>query len=236
MNVKDKVAIVTGASEGIGKAIAEQLAAKGAKLVLAARNEERLAELAHRLGNGAVAVRTDMGDENQIQNLIDRAIEIHGRIDLLVNNAGQGLYGPVESVNMDQYRHVMNLNVFGPLFAMELVIPKMRAQGGGMILNISSRVSKNYFPMLGAYASTKYALNALSLTARTELEKDHIVVSVMHPKMTATNFGKNALGARLNADRNEPQRELPRMEVDTPEQVAERTMELIESEKPEAEM
>ncbi len=237
MNIKDKVAIVTGASEGIGKAIAEALAAKGAKLVLAARNEEKLAELAHKLGNGAIAVRTDMSDENQIQNLIDRTIEIYGRIDLLVNNAGQGLYGPVESVNMDQYRHVMNLNVFGPLFAMELAIPKMRAEGGGMIVNISSLVSKNYFPMLGAYASTKYALNALSLTARAELEKDGIIVSVMHPKMTATNFGKNALGAHLNADQNENRPARPAgMEVDTPEQVAERTMELIESEKAEAKM
>ena len=237
MNIKDKVAIVTGASEGIGKAIAEQLSAKGAKVVLAARNEERLAELAHKLGGGAVAVRTDMSDENQVQNLIDRTLEIHGRIDILVNNAGQGLYGPVESVNMDQYRHVMELNVFGPLFAMELVIPKMRAQGGGTIVNVSSRVSKNYFPMLGAYASTKYALNALSLTARAELEKDGVVVSVIHPKMTATNFGKNALGTRFNADRNEnPPSHPAGMEVDTPEQVAERTIELIESGKAEAEM
>ncbi len=106
-----------------------------------------------------------------------------------------------------------------------------------MIVNISSRVSKNYFPMLGAYASTKYALNALSLTARAELEKDNIVVSVMHPKMTATNFGNNALGERLNTDRNEDRPSRPSgMEVDTAEQVAERTMELIESEKPEAEM
>ena len=233
MNINEKVAIVTGASEGIGKAIAEQLAAKGAKVVLAARNEEKLSALAHALGNGAVAVRTDMADEYQIQNLIDRTLEIHGRIDILVNNAGQGLYGPVESVDMDQYRHVMNLNVFGPLFAMQRVIPKMRAEGGGTIINVSSRVSKNYFPMLGAYASTKYALNALSLTARAELEKDNIVVSVIHPKMTATNFGKNALGERIDFG-NRPH--AAEMEVDTPEDVAAKTIALIESGKPEAEM
>ncbi len=237
MDIKDKVAIVTGASEGIGKAIAEALAAKGAKLVLAARNEEKLAELAHALGHGAVAVRTDMSVEAEVQNLIDRTLAIHDRIDLLVNNAGQGLYGPVESVDLDQYRRIFNLNVMGPLFAMELVIPKMRAQGGGAIVNISSRVSKNYFPMLGAYASTKYALNALSLTARAELAKDGIVVSVMHPKMTATNFGKNALGMRLNTDRNEDRPQRPAgMEVDTAEDVAKKTIELIESGAPEAEM
>ncbi len=189
MDIKNKIAIVTGASEGIGKAIAEKLTKEGAKVVLAARSDERLAALAHELPE-SVAVRTDMSDQNSIQNLIDRAMELHGHIDLLVNNAGQGMMGPVESVDIDKYHHIINLNVIGPLFAIELVIPHMRAQGGGMIVNISSRVSKNYYPMLGAYASTKYALNALSLTARAELAKDNIIVSVMHPKMTETNLAR----------------------------------------------
>lgn len=232
MDIKDKVAIITGASEGIGKEIAKQLAAKGAKVVLAARNEEKLSALAHEIGNNAVAVHADMSIEAEIQNLIDRTLAIHDRIDILVNNAGQGLYGPMESVNPDEYRHIFNLNVMGPLFAMQLVIPRMRAQGGGMIVNISSMVSKNYFPMLSAYASTKYALNALSLTAREELKKDNIIVSVMHPKMTATNFGKNALGMKLNTDRNER----PMPNVDTAAQVAEKTIALIESEEAEAHM
>ena len=82
----------------------------------------------------------------------------------------------------------MNLNVYAPLYAMQLVIPNMRAEGGGMILNISSRVSKNYYPNLSAYASTKYALNAISLTAREELKKDHIMVSVFHPKDDGDEF------------------------------------------------
>jgi short-subunit dehydrogenase len=232
MDIKNKVVIVTGASEGIGKAIAEKLAKEGAKLVLAARSEDKLAALAHELP-GSVAVRADMSDQNEIQNLIDRAMEMHGRIDILVNNAGQGMIGPVESVDIDKYRHIMDLNVFGPLFAMELVIPHMRAQGGGMIVNISSRVSKNYFPMLGAYASTKYALNALSLTARAELAKDNIIVSVMHPKMTATNFNKNALGEPVDFSNRAGR---PAMEIDTAEQVADKTIELIKSEAAEAEM
>jgi short-subunit dehydrogenase len=233
MEIKNKIVIVTGASEGIGKSIAEKLAEHGAKVVLAARSDEKLAELAHKLP-GSLAVHTNMSDENEIKNLIDRTIEVFGRVDILINNAGQGMYGPVESIDIDKYHHIMNLNVFGPLFAMELVIPHMRTQGGGMILNISSRVSKNYFPNLGAYASTKYALNALSLTAREELKKDNIVVSVMHPKMTATNFGKNALGSRPTGPSNRPANS--GMEVDTPEQVADRTLELIKSEEPEAEM
>src|SRR5690348_5494442 len=99
---------------------------------------------------------------------------------------------------------------------MELVIPYMRTQGGGMIVNVSSRVSKNHFPYLGAYASTKYALNGLSLTAREELAKDNIIVSLLHPKLTATNFRKNSIGQSPIANR--PAGQMP--DVDTPADVA----------------
>ncbi|HUC01781.1 MAG TPA: SDR family NAD(P)-dependent oxidoreductase [Candidatus Paceibacterota bacterium] len=237
MEIKGKVIIVTGASEGIGEALAKKLARAGAKVVLAARNDEKLATLAHELP-GSVAVHTDMTQQADIQNLIDRTMEIDGRIDILVNNAGQGMYSPLEHTDIDKYKHIMNLNVYGPLYAMQLVIPKMREQGGGMILNISSRVSKNYFPNLSAYASTKYALNALSLTARAELEKDHIVVSVFHPKMTSTNFSKNAAGAQ-HPDYETLRRSRPastNLAVDTAEQVAEKIVEQIGSEEPEASM
>ena len=232
MEIKDKVIIVTGSTDGIGREIAKKLAHGGAKVILAARSDDKLAELAHELP-GSVAVHTDMSDENQIQNLIDRAMEIHGRIDILVNNAGQGMMGPVAEVDMDKYKHMMNLNLFGPVFAMKLVIPHMKAQGGGMIVNISSRVSKNYYPNLAAYASTKYALNAISLTAREELKADNIIVSVMHPKMTATSFGKNATGGSAGF---EERAKATGMEVDTPEQVADATLELIKSEEAEASM
>lgn len=236
MDIKNKVIVVTGASEGIGEAIARKLAHAGAKVVLAARNDEKLATLAHEL-SGSVAVHTDMTQQADIQNLIDRAMEIEGRIDILINNAGQGMMGPAEGIDIDKYKHIMNLNVYGPLYAMQLVIPKMREEGGGMILNISSRVSKNYYPNLSAYASTKYALNAISLTARAELEKDHIVVSVFHPKMTATGFGKNSVGASPEAAAAYAERARARgMEVDTAEQVAEKVLEQIKSEAPEAEM
>jgi len=236
MEIKDKVIIVTGASDGIGEALARKLSHAGAKVVLAARSDEKLAALAHELP-GSVAVHTDMTQQADIQNLIDRTMEVDGRIDMLINNAGQGMYGPAETIDIDKYKHIMNLNVYGPLYAMQLAIPKMREHGGGMIINISSRVSKNYYPNLSAYASTKYALNAISLTAREELAKDHIIVSVFHPKMTATSFGKNS----INADpaTREKYAESARsngMEVDTAEQVAEKIMEQIKSEEAEASM
>jgi short-subunit dehydrogenase len=236
MEIKNKVIIVTGASDGIGEAVARKLAHAGAKVVLAARSDEKLAALAHELP-GSVAVRVDMTQQADIQNLIDRTMEIDGRIDILINNAGQGMYGPTESIDIDKYKHIMNLNVYGPLYAMELAIPKMREQGGGMIVNISSRVSKNYYPNLSAYASTKYALNAISLTAREELKKDHIIVSVFHPKMTATSFGKNSVNVDpATAAGYAEQARAHGLEVDTPEQVADKILELIKSEAPEVEM
>jgi short-subunit dehydrogenase len=128
----------------------------------------------------------------------------------------------------------MELNVYGPLLSMQAVIPQLRKQGGGMILNISSRVSKNYFPFLAAYASTKYALNALSLTAREELKKDNITVSVFHPKMTATDFGKNSFGSSPWSGNRDSGTPAP--DVDTPEQVAEMVAKQIISEEPEAGM
>jgi short-subunit dehydrogenase len=113
----------------------------------------------------------------------------------------------------------------------------MRAEGGGMILNVSSRVSKNYYQNLSAYASTKYALNAISLTAREELKKDHIIVSVFHPKMTATSFGKNSVNADPATVAGYADQARARgMEVDTAEQVADKILEQITSEAPEAEM
>ncbi len=237
MEIKNKVIIVTGASKGIGKATAIALAKHGAKVVLAARSDEKIAELAHEFP-GSLAVHTDMRNPADIQNLIDRTIAVYDHIDILINNAGQGMYGPVESVDIQKYKEIVDLNVYGPLIAMQAVIPFMRGHGGGMILNVSSRVSKNYFPNLAAYASTKYALNALSLTAREELKTDNIIVSVMHPKMTATNFGKNsAAGAGTSPTRpRNTTANNPAMQVDSPEAVAEAIVKLIGSEAPEAEM
>ncbi len=236
MNIKDKVVIVTGASEGIGKSLAEALAAEGAKLVLAARSEDKLKALAAKLPE-AVVVRTDMRVAKDVKAMVDAAISAHGRVDILVNNAGQGMYGPIEAVDIEQYKAAMELNVYGPLRAMQLVVPLMRKAGGGMIVNIGSMVSKNAFPSLGAYASTKYALNALSYTARAELSADKIVVSVFHPRMTATRFGENAIGARPASARSAVSGGASRSTgVDSPEQVAEKVLELIVSEAAEANM
>lgn len=230
MHSKGSVIIITGASRGIGLATAKLLAEQGAKVILAARSRDVLEEAAKGIPH-AMVIAADMRKPEDIDNVIKQTKEKYGRIDILINNAGQGLRAPVEKINLEDYREIMELNVFSVVRAMQAVIPVMREAGGGMILNIGSLVSKNYFPGLAAYASTKYALNAISLTARTELEPDHIIVSVFHPKMTATDFGKNALGEKYSSAAGRLG-----MRVDTAEDVAKQIAKLIESEKPEAQM
>lgn len=230
-SIKDKVVIITGASAGIGLATARLLAKEGARVALAARSIDMLKQLEAELP-GSFAIQTDMSDEASVKEMIYKTKEHFGRIDVLINNAGQGLYGAVEHVSIHDYRKVFELNVVGPLIAMQQVIPIMRAQGEGHILNISSLVSKNYFPLLGAYASTKYALNCLSLTARAELENDGIVVNVMHPGLTATEFGKNSMksdeAAKMLASR---MKDMPT--PDSAEYIAERILVAIESKRAE---
>ncbi len=229
MKIKNKVVIVTGASKGIGKAIAELLSREGAHIVLAARNEKELKKISEKIPNSLV-VKTDMTSEKDIDKLIAETVKKFERVDILVNNAGQGIYGAVENVKTDDYRKIFELNVVGPLIAMQKIIPIMRKQKGGMILNISSMVSKAYYPYLGAYASTKYALNALSLTARAELEKENIIVGIMLPGMTDTDFGKNALKSDEVA-KNMESRSRPNMPTpDSAEYVAERVKHAIETE------
>lgn len=230
MDVKDKIAIVTGASGGIGLAVAKAFSNKGTKVILAARSVDKLKKLEKEIPN-SYAISADMRKLEDVKNLIQKTKEKFGRIDILVNNAGQGMSSSVEKININDYRDILELNVFGVLEAMQEVIPIMRERGGGLILNISSLVSKNYFPNLAAYASTKYALNALSLTAREELRKDNIIVSVFHPKMTATDFGKNVKGTPYVSSAGRPG-----MTVDSPERVAEEIVKLIESEEAEGNM
>jgi short-subunit dehydrogenase len=230
MKIQDSVVIVTGASGGIGLAVAKALANKGAKVVLAARSEDKLKKLEAEIPN-SYAVVTDMRKLSDIKNLIEKTQEKFGRIDALINNAGQGMMSGIEEIDMEAYRDIMELNVFSVLEAMQLVIPVMRAQGSGTILNVSSMVSKNYYPRLAAYSSTKYALNALTLTAREELKDEGIVVSAFHPKMTATDFGKNAHGLTYDSAAGRPG-----MTVDTAEEVADEILKQLESGDAEANM
>ena len=228
MNTKSKVAIVTGASAGIGLATAALLAEKGAKVALAARSRDILEKLAQGLP-GSFSIPTDLRKPESVERMVEETMRHYGRIDILVNNAGQGIYGVIEKADIEGFRSVIDLNVIEPLLAMQAVIPVMRKQGGGVIVNISSMVSKAYYPYLGAYASTKYALNALSLTARTELAKDNIIVSVVYPGMTATDFGKHSIKSDEAARTMESRHREGMPEPDSAEYIADRILLAIET-------
>lgn len=226
MDIAGKNVLVTGASEGIGLATARLLAEEGAKVALVARSAAKLEQLASQLPN-ALAVATDMRDERAVRAMVKQVYEHYGRIDVLINNAGQGMHVPVEHANIEQYRAIFQLNVVGVLTAMQAVIPLMRAQGGGVIINISSGTTKMVAPNVGPYASTKVALNTLSLAARLELAPDNIRVGLVYPFITETDFIKHAASVRISNDRRHIR------QGESPEQVAEKIAEAIRTEAAE---
>lgn len=215
--------LITGASAGIGLATAKRFAREGARLALAARSIDALEKLAGELraqGNEAIAIRTDMRVPEQVRQMVEQTVSRFGRLDVLINNAGQGVRGTIAEVNPDYFQQAIDLNVFGPLLAMQAAIPIMRRQGGGLIINISSMTSKLKVQGIGAYAATKATLNKLSETARAELAPDNIRIVLVYPRITQGNFQRNYLGSegwdpsRIPSDRK----------LDTPDDVAERIL------------
>ena len=230
MEIKGAVVLLTGASAGIGAATARLLTQKGAKVALVARSAAKLKALAAELPDSFVVV-ADLSREAEVRKMVKAVHAHYGRINILINNAGRGMYGAIHQSDLADFRAMMELNVFGPLAAMQAVVPIMKQDGGGLILNISSQVSKMYLPGLGAYASTKYALNAVSQTARAELAADNIRVSVVLPGMTATEFGANAYGQRPDWSARTANGPMPGTE--SAEQVAQRILDAIGSEAAE---
>jgi NAD(P)-dependent dehydrogenase (short-subunit alcohol dehydrogenase family) len=197
MDIKGKVVIITGASEGIGLEAARRFAGEGAFTVIAARSLDKLENLAKEIragGNEVLVVPTDMTKPLAVRNLVDKAFAWKGRIDILINNAGQAAAGAVAEINPEYFRQILDLNVFGPVYAIQAAVPLMKKTGGGLIMNISSMVSKMKIPGLGTYAATKSALNMLSDTARVELADANIRVITVYPRGTETDFGKHSLG------------------------------------------
>ncbi len=236
MDIKEKVVIITGASEGIGLATARRLAAEGAKLSLAARSVDKLEALSVELrqqGHEALVVPTDMRDAQSVQRMVAETVQQYGRVDVLVNNAGQSVAGPIAEIDTDAMRQVVELNIFGPIYAIQAIVPYMRQNGGGIIVNISSMTSKMTIPGLAGYASTKAALNLISQTARVELAPENIRVLLVLPRTTATNFGKNALGDRAMRERQRQHATARQVVVDSPEHVAGKILEAVQEEAPE---
>jgi NADP-dependent 3-hydroxy acid dehydrogenase YdfG len=186
-----RVAVITGASSGIGEATAEALAAEGAAVVVAARREDRLEDLVGRVnGNGGktLAIACDVTDEQQAHDLIKRARDEFGRVDILVNNAGVMQLSKVQRGLSDEWRTMFEVNVLGLLYATDAAIEVMKEQGSGHLVNISSLASRGTRPGLGVYSGTKMAVNGISESLRQELLEDNIRVTMVEPGAVETEL------------------------------------------------
>lgn len=191
MDPKGQVAAITGASSGIGQAIAEQLAAEGAAVVLGARRTERLAlaiERIRRTGAPAEAVTMDVTSESDVARLVQRARDAFGRLDIMVCNAGFGYYGTVEQTGPDIMRQMMDVNFMGTFLAARAALPLFRAQGRGHLIIVSSIVGIRGIAQMSGYTATKAAQVGFAESLRTEFTGTDIHVSVVLPVSTDTEF------------------------------------------------
>ena len=191
LDLKNRVAVITGASSGIGRAAARALAREGVRVVLGARRADRLEEAVEairRAGGEARALQTDVTRHEEVDRLVGEAMTAFGRLDLLVNNAGLGYFGRLESMPVETARHLFEVNVMGTLYGVQAAVPIMRAQRSGHIIMVSSVVGKRAAPGSGMYSATKFAQSALAESLRLELRKAGIRVSVIYPVSTLTEF------------------------------------------------
>ncbi|MFQ5415785.1 MAG: SDR family oxidoreductase [Myxococcota bacterium] len=189
----DRTAVVTGASSGIGRSIAETLGANGAHVFLSGRTAAAMDESAKRIEEGggrATVVSADVRDVRQVQGLVDAAVEATGRLDIMVNNAGVSYPAPIVDGDPEEWRIMLETNVLALLVGSQAAVRAMRACGAdGFIVNISSIAAQRRDS--GVYGSTKHAVNCISATLRAELEEDSIRVVNVMPGAIATNFARN---------------------------------------------
>jgi NAD(P)-dependent dehydrogenase (short-subunit alcohol dehydrogenase family) len=194
-SLKGKVAVVTGASSGIGEATVLELAARGASVVAAARSVGKLEDLARRAASsGVLVVEADVADRELVEAMVGRTVEKFGRLDVLVNNAGLGLSGRISELLPEDLRYVFEVNTIGPLNCAQAALPRMGR--GGRIINVSSVVGLRAIPKVGGYCSTKFALNALSDSLRVEVADRGVSVTSVYPGTTRTSFRDNSRRTR----------------------------------------
>ena len=202
--LQGQVAVVTGASHGIGQAITSSLTSEGVDVVMCSRSADALSEAvkhvasASRSGrrNGRVeAYAADVRDPSQMDALMARVIDAYGRLDILVNNAGVGRFQPLADLSVEDWRAVLETNLSGVFFACRAAVPLLQRGGGGWIINVSSLAGNHPFPGGAAYCASKAGLNALSEVLMQELRDDDIRVSCVAPGSVDTRFGGANAGA-----------------------------------------
>jgi short-subunit dehydrogenase len=194
-SVPDRTIVITGASGGIGAALALHLASRGDRLALVARRESELCAVADRCGERALAIVADVTDRDAVRAVVAEAVARLGHVDAWVNNVGRGITRPVSRLTDDDLDEMMRVNVRSALYGMQEVLPHFIARGAGHIVNVSSMLGRvPSVPVRSAYNGAKHFLNAITANLRDELREAHpgITVSLVSPGVVATDFGRNA--------------------------------------------
>ncbi|MFF0793213.1 acetoin reductase [Streptomyces spiralis] len=231
MNIEGKVAVVTGASRGIGRAIALRLAADGADIAVNdvhAESAEAVAEEIRALGRRAVPLPADVGDQDAVVRLVENTVDALGRLDVMVSNAGIAQVKPLAEVTSDELWALFRVNVFGVIYCLQAAAAQMRAQGsGGKIINAASIAGHSGFDLLGAYSATKFSVVGLTQAAAKELAPHGITVNSYCPGIVGTDMWDlidEKLGGHLNLDKGQALKRyaagIPLGRVQTPEDVA----------------
>jgi NADP-dependent 3-hydroxy acid dehydrogenase YdfG len=203
-NIEGKVVVITGASSGLGEATARLLSNEGAIVVLGARRADRLRSLADELisqGGKAVAMTTDVTQRDQVQKLVDAAVQAYGRIDVIINNAGLMPQSLLQQLKVDEWDRMIDVNIKGVLYGIAAALPYMRKQKAGHIINVSSVAGHKVGPGSSVYAATKHAVRALSEGLRQEVKPYNIRTTVISPGAVATELPNTitdaAVGERI---------------------------------------
>jgi 3-oxoacyl-[acyl-carrier protein] reductase len=187
-----KVAVVTGGNRGIGRGIVEALGREGARVALTARERARAEAAAREVGGGTLGFGCDVRDPDQVARLFRDVTAAAGGVDVLVNNAGIGIFKPVAELSIEDWRNTIDTNLSGVFHCCREAIPLMKQRGGGYIFNISSLAGKNPFAQGAAYNASKFGLNGFSEALMMEVRYDGIRVSYLMPGSVATEFGRGS--------------------------------------------
>ena len=212
-NIANKTVIITGASSGLGAETARHLVQNGAHVILGARRLDRLHQLADELGiSHDHCVQTDVADLTQVQALAQRALDLYGRIDVLLNNAGVMPLSLLEELKIDEWNQIIDINIRGVLYGIAAVLPTMKAQKSGQIINVFSVAGHVWGPMCAVYSASKTAVRAISEALRKEVKPYNIRSTILSPGAVASELKRSsssetAKGAMVRRQRN-PRREL----------------------------